>query len=347
MLKPKDSNWAGRVLRRLGQLLVGAPGRFVLGTAISLLTLYLSFRMVDMSEVWAVLSQLKWGWIGLTLVVMAVNHLGKTLRWKVLLKPAGIKLPFLVLLGEMMAGQMWNLVAPARLGDLNRIQQVGSLGLGRTFVLSSLVVEKTLDMLAYAFLFVLLLVSWPVPEWLMGSGILFTVVTLGFTVLIVLAVKQRSQVRKILDWVLKFLPGRVGSFILARFERLVDSLVGMQEKKILLAALSWTGIAWMFAIATNWTALMSLDLALDIRASVFLLLALQAGISLPSLPARVGLFEYICILSLGIFGVDQASALSFGLLLHFLVMAPILLSGILFFAWSGIRKKEKEFDKIT
>lgn len=346
MSKTKDGKRPGQALRRLGQLLVGAPGRFLLGTAISLLALYLSFRMVDVGEVWAILSQVKWEWIGVTLVVMAVNHLAKALRWKVLLEPAGLKLPFLVLLGELMAGQMWNLVAPARLGDLNRIQQVGSLGLGRTFVLSSLVVEKTLDMLAYAFLFALLLLSWPVPEWLLGSGIVFTLVTVGFTVLIVLAIKQRSRVRKVLEWVVKYLPGRAGAFILARFDRLVESLVGMQEKKILLAALSWTAIVWMCAIATVWAALLSLDLVLDIRASVFLTLALQAGISLPSLPARVGLFEYICILSLGVFGVDPASALSFGLLLHFLVMAPILLSGILFFAWSGMRKKVKEFDKI-
>ena len=42
--------------------------------------------------------------------------------------------------------------------------------------------------------------------------------------------------------------------------------------------------------------------------------------------------EYICILSLSVYGVERAPALGYGILLHVLILAPQALAGILTFA---------------
>jgi uncharacterized protein (TIRG00374 family) len=311
----------------------------ILGLSISLFTLYLSFRTVHLEDILDSLARVQVGWLVGTLAVMLVNHLGKTLRWKFLLAPSGQAIPFRLLLGEMMTGQMWNLVTPARLGDLTRIHQVGVAGPGRTFVLSTLVIEKTVDMLAYAFLFIWLMLLLPLPDWLMGSGLLFSALAVVFFGLIVLVALQPKWSYRLLDYLAGWLPARLRNPLLRRFRGLVNSLTGLKEMKIYSWTIFWTVIIWFSAIATNLFTFYAFGLQLDMRASIVLLLALQAGISIPSMPARIGVFEYICILSLGLFGVDQAVSLSFGILLHFLVVFPILAAGVLFFTLSGQQRK--------
>ena len=41
------------------------------------------------------------------------------------------------------------------------------------------------------------------------------------------------------------------------------------------------------------------------RILLLVLVVLQVGITLPSVPGRIGVFEYLCILSLAVFGVAQ------------------------------------------
>jgi uncharacterized membrane protein YbhN (UPF0104 family) len=66
-------------------------------------------------------------------------------------------------------------------------------------------------------------------------------------------------------------------------------------------------------------------------------MVLMAGISLPSAPGRIGIFEYSCILALSIFGIRQAQALSYGILLHAVVLLPTTLLGLLAFLRLGVK----------
>ena len=80
---------------------------------------------------------------------------------------------------------------------------------------------------------------------------------------------------------------------------------------------------------------------------VLVLVGLQAGISLPAIPGTIGLFEYICILALSVFGVDQSLALSFGLLLHAIVLIPTTLAGIASFWVLGLFGQRKKYQDIV
>ena len=327
--------------QRIIQLVFGTPGRLVLGISISALTIYLSFRSVSLEDILNILAQIKWQWIAISLLAVGVNHLAKTLRWKRLIDSSGMKIPFMIVLAEMMAGQMWNLILPARLGDLTRIQRIGVAGPGRSFVLGTIVIEKTVDMLAYAFLFILLVVSLPLPEWIQGTGIVLTVSAVIFLGLLLLITKNQTLVQKIFFRFSDRLPLRISTFLKERYQSMLRGLSGLQEKQSFLPTIFWTILVWTSSILINQFVLYSFGLFLDIKASILLLLGLQAGISIPSMPARVGVFEFICILSLGVFGIERDLALSYGIVLHILVMAPILISGVIFFSRSGMRKENQ------
>jgi hypothetical protein len=83
-------------------------------------------------------------------------------------------------------------------------------------------------------------------------------------------------------------------------------------------------------VLNNYLLLFAFDLRLSPVAALLVLVAVQASVSVPSLPAGLGVFEYLCVLSLALFGVDRLVALSYGFTLHLLVLGPSTLLGGLF-----------------
>jgi hypothetical protein len=95
-------------------------------------------------------------------------------------------------------------------------------------------------------------------------------------------------------------------------------------------------LIWGTAIWTNVLTFRALDLRLPWTAAGLLLAVLQAGISVPSVPGRIGVFQYLCILTLGLFGVSEAAGLSYGILLQAIVFLPTTLlsvAGLWLFGW--------------
>jgi hypothetical protein len=53
------------------------------------------------------------------------------------------------------------------------------------------------------------------------------------------------------------------------------------------------------------------------------------GTILPTSLLQIGVFHYLCILTLAMFGVEQHAALTYALLLHALVYVPMVAGGVL------------------
>ena len=98
----------------------------------------------------------------------------------------------------------------------------------------------------------------------------------------------------------------------------------------LFVRLPWGDPAWRLNLRLN---LMSAVMAAG-AAALFLLAALMVGGTVP-VPGRLGLFEGICVLSLGLFGVPRDPALAVGLVLHLVVMSPPLVGAALLALWPG------------
>jgi hypothetical protein len=54
-----------------------------------------------------------------------------------------------------------------------------------------------------------------------------------------------------------------------------------------------------------------------------LLVVLQAGVAVPSTPGKIGVFHYLCMIALSVFGVPATISLAYGLTLHALVVGGI------------------------
>jgi hypothetical protein len=70
-------------------------------------------------------------------------------------------------------------------------------------------------------------------------------------------------------------------------------------------------------------------LALQPAAWLLLLAVLQisAVVPIPTSPGRIGLFHYLCVVTLAIFGTEKSVAMSYGLVLHIVTYLPMVVGG--------------------
>jgi len=253
----------------------------------------------------------------------------KVLRWHVLLRPGVPRLSLPRVAGSFLAAQMLNAVFPVRLGEVSRVAVMGSSGLEYAFVAGSVVVEKILDTLGYGVLFLLLLVLFPLPGWFVPPVKTFVVLALlvvGVTWVLLL---ERERLAQSGTWVIRFFPARWKNAAARHLQAGLDSLAVLRHSPTLAWVSILTAFVWGSALLNTQMALLALGIRLPLVAPLLLLIALQVGISLPSLPGKVGVFEYICVLSLAIYGVGRPIGLSYGILLHAIVFIPIIVSGLL------------------
>ena len=317
--------------------------RWTISLIISLGAIYLAIRGVDLLQVLGSLKNARWEFVLLALGSLAINLLAKTFRWKVLVGVKGQKISNLKYLMVMLSGQMLNILFPARLGDFARAYSLGGMGPGRTFVLGTIVLEKMFDSLAYIGLFGVLFVLIPLPEWVGGSIIAFMIVTLTIAGGILLLVFFPTPFIWLFNMVMKRLPEKMRAWLTPRIESGLSSLKVIRRSDDMLRLVLWTALVWSTALLINHLVLLALDIHLPLTASLLLLIGLQAGISLPAIPGAIGLFEYICVLALSVFGIDQSVALSYGLLLHALVFVPPILAGMISFWALGLSGQRQNF----
>jgi uncharacterized protein (TIRG00374 family) len=307
----------------------GRAIRVIAGILISLIAIYLAAAGVDYASVWAALSRANLPLVGLALTSVLVNTAAKAVRWKLLMGERGAHVPLRHALRLHLVGQMLNNVLPARVGDLSRVYMAGDLGIARPFVLGTVAVEKVVDMLCYVLIFALLLLLMPLPAWVSQPAYVLVVLTgvamLGAALVLLYRRRQPGLPR----WALALLPARYRARANTIVADGLDGLHVVADGHGVLRVALWSGLIWLTAALTNGLAMRALQLELPAVAPLFVLFVLVAGINIPAAPGRIGVFEYLCVLALAVFGVGQAAALSFGLLLHVLVYLPPVLGGLL------------------
>jgi uncharacterized protein (TIRG00374 family) len=314
-----------------------------LSLLISVLSFYLAVRNVDLSQVWQALTEARLSYIGIALITVGVNTLAKAIRWKVLVGPPGKDIKLLSYVMILLVGQTLNSLFPARAGDFSRAYVLGNRGPGKTYIFSTVVLEKILDALTYVFLFLFLLILIPLPSWMSQSIYVFSAITFFVSGVVVLLTYRTRQFINLLKWFIRLLPGGWQSWIMPRLRAGLLSLDVVRKYPDLIKLFLLTGISWGTAILNNQLVLKAFQIDLPWTASLLVLIGLQAGISIPSVPGRLGLFEYICVLALSLFDIDQTTALSYGFLLHGVVFILPTVLGLISFWLLGLRQKAGNF----
>ncbi len=312
----------------------GNGWRWVAGVVVGVFCLWISLRGLEMNEVYASLSQVKPGWLALAVGSVAAVAVLKAGRWWLLFparnRPASWRHTFPVL----MTAQMLNVLIPLRLGELVRIGLMAQEGLAPGITLSTIVVEKSLDLLTVGLLVLAVPVS-VVPDWLPSSIGL----NMGFTGVLLLVMllciwRGRAGLQALAVQVLSFrgwLPVAWRERLLRLLSQIFDGLGALAGYRAALWVLGLTILIWLASILTMVAMLAAFDLVLTWHVALILALALHLSNLAPTPPALVGVVAGVTVVTLGWFGVPQTLAAALGLVLNIVLVGPLVLLG----GWSA------------
>ncbi len=304
-----------------------------LGTGLSVAFLWLAVRNVPLSQVVATFSRADYRFVALALALVLVSPLARAARWRLLYHPDQKGLSYLRLAEVLLIGQMLNIVVPARLGEVARIYFMGQTeSRSRARTLGTIAVEKWLDILMLLLLVLLVPVFVSLPPWFQDSRVTLAVFTTAFLGVALTLSYGKDRLLTLVESASHFLPEGWRARIHRATGLALGSLDVLRSPWVGIRLQGWSLLIWMLSILVNYIIFLALGLPLPFAAALFLLVVLEIGVAVPSVPGKLGIFHYLCTLALGVFGLEKGAALGYAVLLYFVVFVPPSLLGA-FFLW--------------
>ncbi len=302
--------------------------RVLLALLIAAVAVWYFARNVSAREVWLAVKSADPLPILLTLLVIIMTGLTKSLRWKLLFSPAETQPTLRVSYAAVMLGQMVNLISPVpRLGDVMRLYHVhdsDGTNIGQAF--GTVVTEKSLDLLVMLITIVLVLpflaleVVNPLPTL---TGIVATVLL----VLYVLAYRT-AWVLQIAERTVGWLPSALASRLLKIIHAVLRGVSALRDPRLIIRLLLISGIISILHILPAYLLSQAFGFNLTFADAALINFAAFFGILVPAGAISIGVQELIITFVLGQLGIaDEAVALSYALVYRAVVILPPLLIG--------------------
>lgn len=304
------------------------------GTALGIVLLVLLLRSVNGAQLGDDLTHADYRYLAIAIVFLLINWLLKVPRWSLLF---GADAPgFNTLFGAMNVGYAVNSLLPARLGELVRaywVRDRGEVSMVKT--LSTIALERVTD--GVTLLIVLLLVAPTVafPKALLkpalSLGAVFVAALLAMAVLAYASGQETGFVVRLFDRLERgrLAPaGRIGRQITA-------GLQVLRSGRDLALVVLYTLIIWASNGLMVWIVLRAFHIDVPLQAGFLLTAVLNLGMAVPSSPGYVGIFEYLMVLTLALFGIARTPALAAALAMHAISFVPVTVVGLIYLVHAG------------
>jgi hypothetical protein len=310
--------------------------RLVLGFIVSFLFLYLALRDINWAELWSVFRDANYLYLLPALLLLVIINVLRGYRWRILMYP-DMSISLWRMFRFVNIGYLFNNILPAKAGEVVRGYLAGRLldgGIGQA--LSSLVIERLLDVLTLVVIMMGLLPFVDLPtSWTQGA-IAFGAAAVGGAV--VLAILARVGQRGI-DWLWRFL-GKVPVLRHPKLKVAAENLVrgfrvltiGKLAPGIIVTSL----LIWLGYGLFNYILTATFGLSLPFSAAVLVLCTTGLSMIIPSSPGALGVFEAAVVLALSIYGVERSVAFGYGLGLHLFTNITLIVFGLVGLAQEGV-----------
>jgi len=269
-------------------------------------------------------------WLGAALGLYALATLLRGERWHHILAIAGVKTRRSDCYSLTTVGYMGNNVLPARAGEALRVVLLsGRCDTSKRTLLGSVVAERLLDVIALGAIFVVVVYGvlsstvLPTDRPLLAAAVGALVALLGGVAVWVL--RRHHVFERARDWLRP----------LAEAPR---ALLG-REGVLLLGA---TFVLWAFEAAVYLAVARSVDLDISATGALYLVALTNFVAALPAAPGSIGTFDAAVVFGAGRLGASGSAALSYLLLLRFVLYVPITIVGFVvlvtrYGGWSRLR----------
>jgi len=300
--------------------------RLWLGITFSIACLGLIFWQIDVKRIVIALREANWRALPIIIGSYMAFMFLRAWRWQIML---GSKVRYWPVFHAQSIGYLVTNLLPFRLGDLGRAYLVGQQpGLSGLQALSSVILERVLDMLIIVFFFAFSLTMVPkMPPVIAQAGKTFAVLSILFFCMMLLIVLQRSRALTFTKRVLGQISGMRKEAWLRRVELFFDGLQSLHQWRQLAVIVGLSFIVWMAGAAAFYWGISAFWSEVTWPAAIFTLCVAIFGVSIPSSPSAIGVFHASVWLALSVFSVTGEQALGFALVYHALTFIIVLILG--------------------
>lgn len=322
--------------------------KLAISLGITGVSLWWTFRDTQWDEMWVSLASANWLILLPYLVLLAVVHLLRTLRWGNLLSPHE-RVRFSKLNEASSIGFMMLVILPFRLGEFARpflIAQRSSIR--RSVAMTSVVFERIVDGVLVAVMLRGLMFFMPeegegIARIRIGANAMFAVFFSGLLFLLL----ARWQHDKVVGAMRKTL-GHLAPGLTEKAVHIVDGFVGALKQapdaRNMLSFFSLTGLYWLVNGAgvsllanafdcSGGTALNCQPLHISVFQGFVVMCVVVVGMMIPAAPGSAGTFQVSTLLALSVFVpkiVVSSSGVAFANILWVVQIAQQIILGLVF-----------------
>ena len=319
--------------------------QFWLGVLISALFIWLALRGLTLDAFRGAVRDANYVWLLPGIGVYFIAVWVRAWRWHYLLSPIK-RIPTGEVFPITAIGYMGNNVYPARAGEVLRAVILRRHhGISVSAALATIIVERIFDgvvMLGFVF--------GNLPELakltstsgfagnieqlaLIGSGVF----ALALAAFLLAAIFPVTSLR-LGNWLIEhLLPGRWQARAAAVGQRFLGGLAALRSPAGILMVFITSVLIWLLETGKYWFVMHAFDFKVSFFALMLMNGIVNLATTIPSAPGYIGTFDAPGIAVLVAYGVDQATAAGYTLVLHVALWLPITLLGAYFLAREGIR----------
>jgi uncharacterized protein (TIRG00374 family) len=319
--------------------------QFWLGVLISIIFLYVALRGLRLQDLEQVLQQANYWWLIPGVAVYFLTLWARAWRWHYLLRPIK-SISTRKMFPIVAIGYAGNNLFPARAGEFMRaivLKRHEDVAISAS--LATIIVERVFDgvvMLAFVFLNLPEVAKLTSTSGFIGDIRTLTLVGgavfLGALVVFLMAAMFPERSETLVGiFVDRLVPARYREKIMSLTGRFLGGLESLRSPREVLMVFLTSVVIWLLETGKYWLVMH----AFPFQVSFFTLMLMNGVVNLattiPSAPGYVGTFDAPGIAILQAYGVDQATAAGYTLVLHAALWFPITVLGTYYMLREGIQ----------
>jgi uncharacterized protein (TIRG00374 family) len=318
--------------------------QFWLGVVISVVFIWLALRGLRLDQFWSAVQSANYWWLIPGIAVYFIAVWIRAWRWHYLLRPIK-SIPTTRVFPVIAIRYMGNNVYPARAGEvLGSVILKRKEGVSISASLATIVVERIFDgvvMLGFVFVNLPELAKLTTNSGFVGNiqqvAVIGTGVFLGALLVFLLAAMFPAVTIRLGGWFIeRVLPARTRPQVTSLMHRFLDGLASLRSPFNILMVFVTSVIIWLLETGKYWFVMHAFNFHVSFFALMLMNGIVNLATTIPSAPGYIGTFDAPGIAVLTAYGVPQAVAAGYTLVLHVALWLPITLVGAYFLAHEGV-----------
>ena len=299
-----------------------------LGIFSTVACLALAAYVVDWRQTIEAISRFDLPLVFVSLLLLLLTLFTFSMRWRTLLAVEHSPPPRRMF-NFLMIGYLANAILPARPGDIIRaalLRQISGISLSAG--LASIVLERMFDLLAICLLGVICSFITRLPPLVATALYSLTVAGLGLLCALTLLAWRRDLIDRFVVRYPKLFRHAAAQFLAEWLRRFAAAVSIFNFPRRLGASVVLTLAGWGALALSLMVLLSAFHLVVPPAAALLVLVATNLGAVVPSSPGSIGVYHFMAVVALSVWGIEASTALAFAIGSHALAIAMHILLGL-------------------